>query len=105
MAGKSPDRERKSMCRKMRRQTLSAPILVKMNPLFLDLAAGRTESAAAALGRRERGGGNQFRSRHRGDHHLSDALAAPDRKRRLAVVDQEHADLAAVIRIDRARCI
>src|ERR1700694_755046 len=43
-----------------------------------ELAAGRTEAAAAAVGRRKRGGGNEFRPDHGGDHQLRDPLAAGD---------------------------
>src|ERR1700722_2699574 len=66
-------------------------------------APGRTEAAAAAIGRGEGHGGNEFRADHRRNHHLSDTLAAPDLERRVAVIDQQHADLAAIIRVNRAR--
>jgi hypothetical protein len=36
---------------------------------------------------------------------LRDTLATADRERRVAVVDQQHADLAAIVRINRARRI
>src|SRR4051812_29824019 len=66
------------------------------------LLPGRTEAATAALSRRERHHGNEFRLDHGSDHHLRDALAAPNRKRRIAVIDQEHADLAAIIGVNGA---
>src|SRR5882724_11638488 len=69
---------------------------------FRELAAGRTEAATAAVGRGKRCCGDQFRSDHRRNHHLRDTLATADRERRVAVVDQQHADLAAIVRINRA---
>src|SRR5438105_1985396 len=59
----------------------------------------------AAIGCRERGHRNQLRLHDRCDHHLRHALAAPDRERRIAMIDQEDVDLAAIIRIHRARRI
>src|SRR5712664_5008354 len=67
-----------------------------------ELAPGRTEAAAAAFGRGKRCCGNQFRPDHRRNHHLRDTLATADRERRVAVVDQQHADLAAIVRVNRA---
>src|SRR5262249_29527277 len=62
---------------------------------------GRAESAGAARGRRNRGHGYELGPRDRRDHHLRDTFAAPDRKRRSAVIDQQDRNLAAVIRINR----
>src|SRR2546425_4119700 len=70
---------------------------------FRRLTSRRAITSGAAVGRRKRGHGNELRLRHGRDHHLRDALAAPDRKRRVAVIDQEHGDLTAIVRIDRAR--
>src|SRR6266850_8204168 len=70
-----------------------------------DSAPGRTKTAATAVGCRKRCHWNQFRLHNRCDHHLRDPLATPDRKRHVAMVDQEDVDLAAIIRIHRARRI
>ena len=59
------------------------------------LVPGRAIPSAAAVGRRKRGHGNELRLRHRRNHHLRDALTTPNRERRIAVIDQEHGDLAA----------
>ena len=67
------------------------------------MRAMATKAATAAVGGRQRGGDDEFRPSYRRDHHLRDPLAAANRKRRRAVIDQDHADLAAIIRIDRAR--
>ena len=42
---------------------------------------------------------------HRRHHHLRDAVAAADLERRVAVIDEDHLDLAAIVGIDRARRI
>src|ERR1700732_4835680 len=77
-----------------------------MWPLFdCKSAPGRTEAPTAPIGRGKLRRGNEFHADYGRNHHLRDALAAPDRKRRVAVVDQEHADLAAIIGVDRARRI
>src|SRR4051812_40063487 len=67
------------------------------------LTPGRAKAAAAAVGGGKRGRDNELRLHHRRNHHLRDALAAANRKRRLAVIDQDDRNLAAVIRVDRAR--
>src|SRR5467141_3548246 len=67
-----------------------------------ELASGRTEAATAPVCRGKRCCGDQFRPDHRRNHHLRDTLATADRERRVAVVDQQHADLAAIVRINRA---
>ena len=69
---------------------------------FVFLPSGRPKAAAAAVGGGQRCGNGEFRTNHRRDHHLRDPLAAADHKRRIAVIDQDHADLAAIVRIDRA---
>src|SRR3954447_4481960 len=98
-AGKSPNRERKLHCRKMRGLDARGRNFSKTDA---PSAARRSETAAAAVCRRELCNGDEFRPDHRSDHHLGDALAAPDRERYIAVVDQEHAHFAAVILVDRA---
>jgi hypothetical protein len=40
---------------------------------------------------------------HPRDHHLSDAIAAPDRKWFFAMIHENDADGTAIIRVDRAR--
>src|ERR1700737_4061392 len=80
----------------------SGAILLKSTRSLLELAAGRTEAATAAIGRGKLRRGNEFHAGHGSNHQLRDTLAAPDRERHLAVVDQEHADLAAIIRVNRA---
>src|SRR5258708_10085694 len=67
------------------------------------LAPGRPEAAAAAVGCGKRGCGNEFGADDGRDHHLCDTLAASDHERHRAVVDQEHADLAAVVGVNPAR--
>src|SRR3984957_14854490 len=97
--GWSPDRFSRSASDLFLTRFLDA----NRDPLRLKtLPSGRTEAAAAALGRGERGHGNQFGLDYLCDHHLCDALAAPDRERRLAMIDQEHADLAAIVGVHRA---
>src|ERR1700687_5030570 len=76
---------------------------MKMWPLFdCKSAPGRTEAPTAPIGRGKLRRGNEFHTDYGRNYHLRDALAAPDRKRRVAVVDQEHADLAAIIGVNRA---
>src|ERR1700722_15803850 len=67
------------------------------------LAPCRTKAAAAAVRPGKCRRGNQLNPGHRRYHHLRDTLAALNRKRRIAVVDQEHADLPAIVRINGAR--
>src|ERR1700730_4609020 len=57
----------------------------------------RTKAAATAVGCGQRRGNGEIGANYLRDHHLRDPLAAADSKRRLAVIDQDHADLAAII--------
>src|SRR5205085_11765546 len=88
--GKSPDRERRTRHMKMR------GLAQFCKNEFAFLPSGRPKAAAAAISGGQRCGNGEFRTDNRRDHHLRDSLAAADRKRRLAVIDQDHADLAAV---------
>src|SRR4051812_6955259 len=98
-AGKSPNRERKLHCKKMRGVNACGWIFRKIEA---PSASRRSKTAAGPIRRRQPLNGCEFRPRHRRDHHLRDSLAATDREGRVAVIDQQHADLAAVIRVYRA---
>ena len=66
------------------------------------LSARSTQTAAAAAGLGQQIDGIELRLHHRRDHHLRDALAAANRKRFRAVIDQDDLDLAAIVGIDGA---
>src|SRR5689334_17934759 len=65
----------------------------------------RAETAGTALGLIERRLLGPLQPGHRGHHQLRDAIAAADGEDLLSVIDQDHADFAAIIGVDRARRI
>src|SRR3954465_11941680 len=69
------------------------------------LAASRAKAFRTTFGFIERILLNQCHGAHRRHDHLCDPVAPPDLERLLAVVDEDHLDLAAIVRIDCARRI
>ena len=72
-------------------------------PVSASLLPGTPKAAIAACGFIQRGNLGDCTSGHRSHHHLSDPHLGFDHEGLLAKIDQRHADLAPVIRIDRAR--
>src|ERR1044072_4955363 len=92
-----------SIAKRRRLEGCSIATALSMESLrYCDFDSCRAEAGRAARGVIH---GRLFRPlqpRHRRHPHLRDAIAALDGEDLLAVVDQDHADLAAVIGVDRA---
>src|SRR5262249_57444543 len=67
-----------------------------------DSSSRAAETTGAAARGREHRDELPLRARHRGDDELRDAIAAAHDEGRLAVVDEDHLHLAAVVAVDRA---
>src|SRR5579864_420462 len=80
----------------------TAPAPTTKTRIFRSSVAGRSETAAGACGAVELLAQFELCPLDPRDDELRDAIATPHGERFVAVVDQQHADRAAVVRIDRA---